>query len=275
MAHLKTRRIQGASRGKSSSRCQTADNAALDPQSLRPKTQNTKLDVSDLSITDRCDLKEIAMTSVVHSSSLHPWTLSIIILCAFVSWPVANALAQNAAPAALGIGADSTSWSLTLPRPDNAPYLVITSAERLDTQAFGSPQIAGDQSTDTTAPLVGSASPVRAGTATAPLLLSSALDQAAGIRGLANFRSKSASARQTVLKSPDSADAEVVGNLDDRSVAGSFMYGYAPGYLPPKQWIADNASLTNEFGPAPRPVLSLEIGGWSLPVVLSQTSVSQ
>jgi len=212
------------------------------------------------------------MTPVVHSSSLHHWTLSIIILCAFVSWPVANGLAQEAAPAAFGIGADSTSWSLTLPRPNKAPYLVISSAERLDTQRFGSLQIAGDQSTETNAPLAGPASPVRAGTATAPLLLSSALEPDAGIRGLANFRSKSVSARQTVLESREAADAEVIGNLDDRSVAGSFMYGSAPSYIPPKQWIADNASVTNEFGPAPRPVLSLGIGSWSLPVVLSQPS---
>ena len=275
MAHLKRSRIQDSSRGKSSWRCETADDAALDLQTPRPETHSPKLDLSDLFITDRCDLKEIGMTPVVHSASLRPWTLPIIILCAFVSWPVANGLAQEAAPADLGMGADSTSWSLTLPRPKKAPYLVISSAERLDTQPFNLPQIAGDRTTETTAPLDGPASAVRAGTATAPLLLSSALDPDAGIRGLANLRSKSASARQTVLKSPDSADAEVTGNLDDRPVAGSFMYGYAPGYIPPKQWIADDASLTSESGRAPRPVLSLGIGGWSVPVVLSRASNSQ
>jgi hypothetical protein len=71
--------------------------------------------------------------------------LTIAILCTSVWWAPAEALAQEAAPAALDMTAHSTLWSLEGLSSNNAPYLVIGMADRGDTPFYGSLRIAGDE----------------------------------------------------------------------------------------------------------------------------------
>jgi hypothetical protein len=74
---------------------------------------------------------------------------------------------------------------------------------------------------------------------------------------------------------PNPADAKVYSLLEDRLPAGSFVYGSQANYLPSTPWLADNESLAHEVGPARSPLFQLELGGWQLPVVLSDAAVDR
>src|SRR5258708_26268207 len=76
--------------------------------------------------------------------SLHR-ILTIIILCTSVWWTPAETPAQETAPAASGMTAHSTLWSLEGPGSNNAPYLVIGMPHRGDTPPYSSLRIAEDQ----------------------------------------------------------------------------------------------------------------------------------
>jgi hypothetical protein len=231
---------------------------------------------------------------VVYGSSLRRWTLTIIILCTVVWWASAagtsrnptpvfwpDALAQDAAPTGLRISAQSTSWSLERPGSNKVPYLVIGMAERSDTPPHGSFRIAPDEAMNPSAgsTILQAGSGASADRAeeplSGPLLLSSALDPAARVQGLTNFRGEPPNPRQTRESSPDLAGTEVYSLLDDRSAPGSFLFGYQVNYSPSKQWIADHESFTHEIVLEPRPLLELEVGAWHLPVALSRAAVSQ
>jgi hypothetical protein len=221
--------------------------------------------------------------NVVYGSSLRRWILAIIIiLCAVVWWASANALAQDTAPTGLTINEQSTSWSPERPGSSKVPYLVIGMAQPRDTRPDGSFRIAPDEATN---PSAGNTILRQAGSdafadraenpVSAPLLLSSALDPAAGVRGFANFRDEPPNPRQTREGSPDLASTDVYSLLADRSAPGSFLFGYQVNYFPSKPWIAESESFTHETVPAPRPLLQLEFGAWRLPVALSRAAVSQ
>jgi hypothetical protein len=220
---------------------------------------------------------------VVYGSSLRRWVLAIIIiLYAVVWWASANALAQDTAPPGLRVDAQSTSWSLARPGSNEGPYLVIGMTERPDTPPYGSFRIASDEATNPSAGntilrQVGSgASASRAEkTESGPLLLSSALDPTAEVRGFSNFRAEPPNPRQTSKSSSDLAGTEIYSLVDDRSASGPFLFGYQTNYFPSKQRVADNESLTHEIVPAARPLLQLEFGAWHLPITLSKAAVSQ
>jgi hypothetical protein len=219
---------------------------------------------------------------ILRKFSLRRWILTIFILCTSVWGVPAEILAQETAPAALGMTAHSTLWSLEGLVSDNAPYLVIGMADRGDTPSYGSLRIAGDEAPN---PSAGNTITRRGGLAASakrtetiesgPLVLSSLLDPRAGVPGLTSFRAEPVSARQTIQRSPDLAGAKVYRLLDDRSAPGSFPYGYQANYLSSKQWLADNESFTHEVVQAPRPLFELEFGSWRLPVTLSGAAVSR
>ena len=220
---------------------------------------------------------------VVHGSSLRRWILTIIIIvCAVVWWASANALAQDAAPTGLRINAQSTSWSLERPGSNKVPYLQTGMAERWGTRPYGSFRIAPDEARNPSAGNTimrqvgsGASADHAEKTESGPLLLSSALDPTAEIRGSTNFRGEPPNPRQTSQSSLDLAGPEVYSLLYDRSAPAPFLFRYQMNYFPSKQWIADNESFTDEVAPTPRPLLQLELGGWRLPVALSKAAVSQ
>lgn len=218
--------------------------------------------------------------NVVYGSSLRRWILAItIILCAVIWWASANALAQDTVPTGFGVDAQSTSWSLARPGSSKVPYLVIGMTERWDTRPYGSFRLAPDEASAGKTILRQFGSGASADRAeklmSGPLVLSSALDPSAGVRGFTNFRGERPNPRQTRETSPDLAGTEVYSLLDDGSAPGPFLFGYKTNYFPSKQWIADNESFTHEIVLKPRPLLQLEFGAWHLPVALSQAAVSQ
>ena len=221
--------------------------------------------------------------NVVYGSSLRRWILAIIIiLCAFIWWASANALAQDTVPTGFGVDAQSNSWSLARPGSSKVPYLVIGMTERWDTRLYGSFRFAPDEATNPSAGKTilrqfgsGASADRAEKLMSRPLVLSSALDQAAGVRGFTNFRGERPNPRQTRETSPDLAGTEVYSFLDDGSAPGPFLFGYKTNYSPSKQWIADNESFTHEIVLKPRPLLQLEFGAWHLPVALSKAAVSQ
>jgi len=218
---------------------------------------------------------------ILRKFSLHR-ILTIIILCTSVWWTPAETPAQETAPAALGMTAHSTLWSLEGPGSNDAPYLVIGMADRGDTPPYSSLRIAEDQATN---PSAGNTITRQDGPAASanrtekiesgPLALSSLPDPTTGVPGLTNFRAEPIGARQTIQRSPDLAYAKAYSLLDDMSAPGSFLYGYQANYLPSKQRLANNKSFTYEVVQAPRPLFELEFGGWRLPVMLSGAAVSR
>lgn len=213
-------------------------------------------------------------------SSLCRCTLAIII-CTSVWWTSAGALAQEAAVTALRMTAHSTSWSLEGPGSNTAPHLVICMADPNDTLLYGSHRMVPSKVSSASRNTVckqasqgGSANCAENGES-GVLPLTSVCEPTAAISGLTNFRAEPASPRQTIQRSPDLAGTKVYSLLDDRSAAGSFLFGYQATYLPSKQWSADNESFTHQVGQAPRPLFEVDFGGWRLPVLLSSTAASQ
>jgi hypothetical protein len=221
---------------------------------------------------------------ILSKFSLRWRILTIIILCTNVWWAPAKTLAQEAAPAAFDMTAHSTLRSLEGPGSSNAPYLVISMADRGGIPSYGLFRIAGDED-ESTNPSTENTITRQGGSAVSanqtkkiqrgPLVLSSLLDSTAGVSGLTNFRAKPISARQTIQRSPDLAGAKVYRLRDDWSANGSFLYGYQADYLLSKQRLAHNESYTDEVVQAPRPLFELEFDGWRLPVTLSGAAVSR
>jgi hypothetical protein len=209
--------------------------------------------------------------------SLHPWILTIIILCTSVWRAPAETLAQEAVPAALNMTAHSTLWSLEGRRSNKTPYLVIGMADREDSPFYGLVGIAGDEATNSSAENTitrqsgPAASVIRTGKAeSCRLVLFSILDSTAGVPGLTNLRANPLSARQTTERSPHLVGVKVYRLLDDRSALG-----YQANYLASKQRWVNTESYTHEVVQAPRPLFELEFGGWRLPVMLSGAAVSR
>ncbi len=148
--------------------------------------------------------------------SLRQWILTIIILCTSVWWAPAETLAQEAAPAALGMTAHSNLWLLEGLGSNNAPYLVIGMADRGDTPSYGSLRIAGDEATN---PSAGNTITRQGGSAASanrtekiesgPLVLSTLFEPTASVRGLRDFHAEGTIRRQTIQGSPDHAGAKV------------------------------------------------------------------
>jgi hypothetical protein len=141
--------------------------------------------------------------------SLRQWILTIIILCTSVWWVPAETLAQEAAPAALGMTAHSNLWLLEGLGSYNAPYLVIGMADRGDTPSYGSLRIGGDEATN---PSAGNTITRQGGSAASanrtekiesgPLVLSTLFEPTAGVRGPRDFHAEGTIRRQTIHGSP-------------------------------------------------------------------------
>jgi hypothetical protein len=194
---------------------------------------------------------------ILRKFSLRRSILPIVILCTSVWWAPPETHAQEAAPTALYMTANSTLWSLEGPGSNNAPSLVIGMADRGDTPSYGSLRIGPDSIFS--ARFAGAAGPP-------------GRDIVFPADGFVAW-SSAISAHETIQRSPDLASAKVYRLLDDRS--GPFLYGYQANYPPSKQRLAENESFTREVVQAPRPLFELEFGSWRLPVMLSGSAVSR
>jgi len=185
--------------------------------------------------------------------SLRQWVPTIIILCVSVWSAPAATLAQQAAPAAVGMTEHSNLWSLEDAGSNKTPYLVLGMADRGDTPSYDLLGTAGNKAATPSAENTitrqgGLAASVRRTEKVGPdpLVLSSLLGPNAGLAVLTNVRAKPLA-------------------------SGSFLYGYQSNYLSPEQSLANSESYTHKVVQAPRPFFELEFGGWRLPVMLSGT----
>jgi hypothetical protein len=218
---------------------------------------------------------------LVYGPSLPRCTLlTVIILCAVVLWAPADVVAQEAPPTGLSISAPSTLGSLERPRSGKDPYLVIGMADHGGTN--GSFWLARDEGTNPSAgnTIMRQVGPAASANLTekaesGPMVLSSLVEPTVGFQGHTDFRAEPTSPRVPNQGPPNAADAKVYSLLDDRFPAGSFVYGSPANYLPSTPWLADNESLAHEVGLAPSPLFQLELGGWQLPVVLSDVAVAR
>lgn len=201
-------------------------------------------------------------------SSVRPRMLAMIILCTSVWWAFADVLAEEAAPAAIKMTAHFTLRPFERPEYDTAPLLEVGVADREDEATSPSAKTTISRS-------VGQASFVNRieGGESGPLLLSS-LEPTAGARDSANLQRRIAIERQTNESSPDRASA-IYSLLDGRSAAGSFQYGYQSNHSPSKQRLAAGRSTSLEPQEIPRPLFTVEVGGWRLPVVISSPATSR
>ena len=189
---------------------------------------------------------------VGYGSSLRRWTLMIIILCSAVWRVSADALAQEATPAALTM-ARPTLWSFEEPESSAAPHLVICMADRVDTQSYGLFQLARDETTtrfakNTISRPVGSVA-FGNGAERRDLdlpVLSSLFASTAGVSGSTDFHTKRTNRPQVIERSPDQASAKVCSLLDDVPALGSSRYEYRIKYSLSKQWLTDSDSFTHE-----------------------------
>jgi len=99
----------------------------------------------------------------------------------------------------------------------------------------------------------------------------------AGVPGLTDLRAERTiwRRRQTIQSPPQGAGAKVYSLLDGGPTLGTFLYGYRLKYLPPKQQLAHNEFFTHEVEEVPRPLLQLDFGSWSFPVMLSGAAASR
>ena len=196
---------------------------------------------------------------VGYRSPLRRWTLMIIILCS-AAWRVsADALAQEATPAALTM-TRPTLWSFEEPESSAAPHLVICMADRVGTQSYGSLQLARDKTAtrfakNTISRPVGSvAFGNRAERRDLDLpVLSSLFSSTAGVSSSTDFHTKRTNQPQVIERSPEQASAKVCSLLDDMCsllddvpALGSFRYEYRIKYSLSKQWLTDSDSFTHE-----------------------------
>jgi hypothetical protein len=211
-----------------------------------------------------------------------PGVLAITILCTSVRWTSADALAQQAVPVAFNMTAHSTSWALEGARSYKALYLALGMAERGECTSYGSHRLPRDEVANPSAPDTISR-PIDAMTSenrtqtdeSGPLLLSSLFAPTLGAGCLADCRTGPTSRLEAIRRAPDPAGASVYTLLGGSFASDSFLYGYQANYVPSKQQLAHNELFVHEPVPAPRPILRLEFGSWSLPVMLSRVAASR
>jgi len=196
---------------------------------------------------------------LVYGSSLHRWTLTIIVLCAVVWRVSADALAQDAAPTPLKM-ARSTSRSSGGPETNTAPHLIIYMADRVNTQFYGSLRLAREEAPirfarNTISRPVGSEPSVNRSERRdpGPVLLSNTFAPTAGVRGLTDYDAEGTNGPQVIQRSHDQASAKVCSLLDDAPALGSSIHEYRIKYSLSKQWLTDNDSFTHEKSSSVRP----------------------
>jgi hypothetical protein len=171
--------------------------------------------------------------------------MAIAVLSMTVWWVSADALAQDSVPTGLG---HSTSWSRESAAFDSAPDLVIGMAEHGAYAYYGAlglprRRVVVLPSGDTKSLPVRSVTSINLGETgkPGPLLVSSLVAPTGVVRvGLAQ-------PPVTFLRS-------------------------LPNYLPRERWLADDGSVTDKV--VAHPLLQLQFGGWSVPVLLGGAPVS-
>jgi hypothetical protein len=209
-------------------------------------------------------------TVEVRRSSLSVCALAMIVVSANIWWTSADSHAQEATPAAWGITAGSTSWSVDGRTTDTVPHLVISMA---DPKPYGPIRIAGDEVAN---PCASIATYKQAGPAASrnrtedggsrALLLTSVSEATTKVHGLTNVPAKHAPWRQTIGISPEQMGTRSYYLVDNGSASGPFLYGHQMS----TQLLTENESVTHELAQArsrPSPVLQIEDDGWRLPVL--------
>jgi len=231
------------------------------------------------------DLEESVMsltTEALHKFSLRRRIVAIAILSTGVGWASANTLsAQEASPAVLHTTTRSNSWSLEGVRSNTAPYLVISLAERRQSNSYSSLPLAGDETANLSVMdgvsrsggLVDTANPVDKGKS-GPQLLSRLFAPSSSTDSRAALRAGGITARGTFAGSSHPAGDNIYTLLDEGSRPGSFQYAHQANILASIQRLADE-SFPREATETTRPLLQLQLGGWSFPVILSGTAYPQ
>lgn len=199
-------------------------------------------------------------------SSFRPRMLAMIILCTSICWAFANVLAEEAAPAAVKVTAHFTL------RPFER--LEYKTAPRLEAGVVDREEDASPSATTISRPVEPASFRNRVEKGESRPLLLSSLEPTAGARGSANLQRRIAIERQAIESSSGSGSA-IYSLLSGRSAAGSFQYGYPSNRPVSKQWLAVGSSASLEPQGAPRPLFTVEVGGWRLPVVISSPVTSR
>jgi hypothetical protein len=202
-------------------------------------------------------------------SSFRPRILAMIILCTSVWWAFAEVLAEEAAPAAMKMTAHFTLRPFERPEYNTAPFLEAGVVDREDEATSPSAKTTISRS-------VGQASfvnRIEEGDSR-PLRIARLFDPSADARNLPNLQTEVSIERQTIEGSPDRARA-IYSLLDGRSATGSFQYGEPNNLSASKQWSAAGRSASLEPKGAPRPLFTVEVGRWRLPVVISSPVTSR
>lgn len=161
---------------------------------------------------------------------------------------------------------------LEQPSSKKIPYLVIGVADRWDASRYGSFPTAGHEATDSSA--IDSLTRPVAQVSTANLTDNPGSGPPV-LSSLTTFQAIHANPRQTIQNSPQLSGLGIYSFLRDRSAAESFLYGHSANYLSPPEWLADDETPALEIGEPSSPLLQLEFGGGSFPVMLSNPAISR
>jgi len=188
---------------------------------------------------------------------LRQYTLAIAAL-SIAAWltPV-GARAQEAGAAALAMTSKATAGSEGA-GANPSPRLVIGMLEAGETPSFNSAPLTGGEA----------ANPVSRHAVVQPGRPDTPANSAA------NIPLPTASPIQAKHAPSGLIGIKGYNLLDDRSAAEAFLHGDQANYLSSEQSLADDEPLGHEAVLVPGPMMHLQVGGWSLPVVLSGAAVS-
>lgn len=201
-------------------------------------------------------------------SFFRPRMLAMIILCTSVWWAFAEVLAEEAAPAAMKMTAHFTLRPFERPEYNTAPRVAVGIMDRADEAASPPARATISRPVEPES----FRNRVEKGESR-PLLLSS-LEPTVGASDSANLQRRIAIERHAMESSSGSASANY-SLLSGRSAAGSFQYGYPSNSPASKQWLAVGTSASLEPQGASRPLFTVEVVGWRLPVVISSPVTSR
>jgi hypothetical protein len=210
------------------------------------------------------------------------WTLGIVLTCTSIWWSSGGARAQSAAPDTMAIAAPSSLWSLEEPGQRTEPHLVIGIVEREGSLLYDSSPLAGrraiDPAAENTTPrqtdesiFANSSKEI----ASSPVVLSNLSDSTLSIEGITNLRSKPTSSRKTVQRTSDPNGAQAGGLLGDASDAGPFLAGDRMRDVLSTQRSEEDESFASEATNDRAPLAQFQLGGWQLPVALTNRATSQ
>ncbi len=176
-------------------------------------------------------------SEILHRFSLRQRMLAIIIVAISIWWASANTLAQEAALAALACPSASN--------PIARPVGQFSSVDRIEKEESG------------------------------PIVLSRLFEPASGIGSRRDFHAERTIRGETLQSSPHHAEPKAYSLLHERSASGFLLYGDQMNHFLATQSLANHEFATHEVEHAPLPLVQLKFGGWEIPVVLSNATVSR